>query len=160
MDERERVKDEALLGLSEDLVIDKYNLDEEVARQVEKFVRWGEAHVIALDERDRAKNKLEVLRAKLDSDIRLNPSNYMSTKLTENSIQAAMWLVPEFQQANDDYLNAKKRAEILSIAREAMLQRKSMIESLVKLHLFAYYGDPDARETEIKRGIRQETVNM
>ena len=64
------------MGYKEDVEIDKSSLDYEWLRQASLFMYWGEQEVEAQFLRDKTKEKLDLKRAELDSQIRKEPKSF------------------------------------------------------------------------------------
>lgn len=60
----------------------------------------------------------------------------------------------DYQQANDEYLDAVKEAKIFGVAREAFDHRKKALEKLTDLFLSQYWAEP--RESGTTKKIREE----
>ena len=125
-----------------DLEIDKYALDLECIDQPRKFLRWAEALAEATAEKDRADQKLEVTKAQIEQEVRANPEGSGIEKVTEATIKSFVTTSPKVAVAQDRWIEAKHRVNILFAAKEALEQRKSMLENLVKLFLSGYWSDP------------------
>lgn len=126
----------------EDLEIDKYSLDSECVGQPQKFMAWSEKMAEATAERDRADQNLEVVKAQVEQAVRKDPDAFGLDKVTEGSIKSAVTIHPEVQEANERWIQAKYNASILMSAKDAMEQRRSMLEILIKLFLSGYWADP------------------
>jgi len=135
----------------DDLRIDKYSLDTEWEKQPMVYMKWAENYAEAVFERDKAKRALELVKAKIDSDIRQNPEKYgFDKKPTEAAIVSEIVQSAEYQDVYDEFIQANKRMNILAGAKEAMSQRKKALESLTDLMIAGYYSQPyvklEARE--------------
>ncbi len=127
----------------EDLKIDQNNLHREWESQPMLFMKWAEASVQAQFERDEAKSRLDVCRAKLDGEIRANPGNYGIEKITEAAIQSAITLHKDYSTANSNYINSVQSAKILDAAREAFDHKKKALEKITDLYISGYYSAPN-----------------
>ena len=77
-----------------DLKLDRDNLDREWEKQATLFMKWAERHAEALYERDRKKEKLDLVRAELDASLRANPELFgFDKKPTESAISA--WIISQ-----------------------------------------------------------------
>lgn len=126
-----------------DLHLDKYNLDQCALEQPELFAEWATRWADAVNDRDRAKDKLSLVKSECDGDVRESPRNFgwVSEKApTEAFIASAIIGHPDYVDANDSYLDACHEVNILSIAKEAFEQRRKMIEVLVQLYMSSYYS--------------------
>ena len=63
-------KEEITRDFKTEIFIDKNSLDEELVRQPQLYCYWAERETEALYERDKCKEKLDLVKAELDGDIR------------------------------------------------------------------------------------------
>jgi hypothetical protein len=146
------------------LEIDKFRLDEEVAKQPQLFREH--ADILARCEREAAEAKanLELVKAeakarfegeeaKINLDIRADPQSYGLDKGREKEIEAAIITQDGYRKAHARMLNTIREAqqkcietdEKESVAKgvvESYRQRKSMIEKAVELLLSDYWAAP------------------
>ncbi len=128
--------------LERDRTIDPGQLDVEAVRQADVFFKWAERAVAAKAEVDRQKLALDVLDASLQFKVRNKPENYGIARVTEVSIGAAVIMSKRRVEAANALLRAKEQAALHDAAREAMEQRKRMLEILVTLHGQEYFAGP------------------
>lgn len=140
----------------DDIKIDRNNLEEEWVNQPKKFIEWAEKEIDAQWERDRAKEKLDLVRAELDSAIRKNPKLYGITaeKITEAAISNAIIQEKKFKEASETYLEKVREAKIMGVAREGFDQRKKALEKLTDLFLSQYWAEP--RQGKVTKVVRDE----
>lgn len=134
------------MGYKEDLKIDSDALDIECLRQPSLFMEYSELCAEARLEMDKKKERVEVVRAEIDSAIRTSPKNYITqdVKVTETSIAGTVVRQPEYRDAVKDYIEAKNRYELLNSVVKAFEQRKSTLEYLIRLHGQQYFSGPDS----------------
>lgn len=128
-----------------DVEINPNQLDLEWLRQPALYQKYAGEAAYARDRRDRAKDKLEVVKAQVDGDVRQNPGNYGFTgdkKPTEGAITSAVIQSEGYQEANEEYLKSKLECDIIQSAVLAMEQRKYALENLVKLLNSSYFASP------------------
>ena len=130
------------LNFHDDTTIDPANLDIEAVRQAELFYRYSVRSIQARTEMDQKKFALELLEAKLQLRIRNEPEKFGLAKATEASINATVKCRDSYQSAFSEYLGACERAAMLDKACKALEQKKSMIETLCKLHGQQYFAGP------------------
>ena len=123
-----------------DVFIDIHALDEELFRQRSLFIKWAEKLANATTERDRIKNKLELLRGEVALDIREHSDAY-KFKITEETVKSLVETAPEIVEIKEELLQANEKVNILTAARMAIEQKKSMLESVVKLYQTGYWGE-------------------
>jgi hypothetical protein len=127
----------------EDLTIDRYALDDEWVKQPTVFMEWSEHYAQAILERDRAKEKLDLIRAEIDADVRTNPEKYDLQKITESAISSAIIQTKEYGDAMNIYIEAVKFVNILGGAKDALNHKKAALENLTRLYLENYYAKPN-----------------
>ena len=131
------------MGYEYDLNIDKYSLDLEWEKQAQLYMKWSERYAEAVRNRDRAKEKLELVRAAIDEDIRLNPEKYgFDKKPTESAISAMIIKSDKYIEANRVFIESTKEMNVLAGAKEAMAHKKKALESITQLWLGGYYAAP------------------
>ncbi len=128
----------------EDVKLDKYNLDKCALEQPELYAEWGEQWANAVNVRDRAKDRLALIRSECDEEIRSSPGRFGWAKAdkapTEAFISSAICGHEKYIEANDEYLDACHNVNVLAVAKESFEQRRKMIEVLVQLYVSSYYS--------------------
>jgi hypothetical protein len=130
---------------TEELQIDPDALDVEWLMQPQLYVKYADLYVNAEVYYDRSKEKVEFIKATLDSHIRNNATQYVKSgmKLTESSINSIIITDIEYVKALNVLYAAKKTLKLLGVALKAFEQRKSALENLVKLHGQSYFASPN-----------------
>lgn len=136
----------SLADLKEQLAIDKSVLDDEVIRQPVLFYTISEMLTEALAERDAAKEELSAVDADIDSRGR-KALNKNGEKVTEQMVKNYVQTSLEHEQAFDDYLDAKTKADKLLALKEAFQQRSYMLRDLVSLYSANYYETSSMKPT-------------
>ncbi len=129
----------------DDVKIDLYKLHFELQRQSGLYMKWAERHADALLERDRVKERLDLMRSELDAEIRRNPTEFSfpeNKKPTEAAITATIIKDTEFSKESDTLIEANRNVNIVAGAKEAMNHRKKGLENLVQLWIAGYFSDP------------------
>lgn len=122
--------------------INPKRLDEEWLKQPGMMYAWAYNKAAADRAADEAKNKLKVVVAKLDRELRSSPAEFGLTKATDAIIENALPEQPEYQVAYTAYLDAKYNADVHYAAVQALHQRKDALENLVRLHGMSYFAEP------------------
>lgn len=142
------------------LGLDPHNLDEEWVSHPDKMQEVGEMVAVANDRVDRAKSKLELVKAQVELKVRKRPAAFGIDKITETSVAAAVVCSDDYQEAVSAYNRAKLRAGELKAAYEARRDCRPALENLVKLHLAGYHSDPKgpagAGHTEAMRMVSRD----
>ena len=126
---------------TDDLKIDQYNLDDELIKQAQIFMEWASLYARASIDRETAKNKLDIIKAKEESLVRTN----MKTKLTEPAIQSKVIQKARVKKYTKKYLAALYEEKILNEAKTALKAKQKMLEGLVQLRIQSYYSDPKVK---------------
>ena len=130
---------------NEDLKIDKYHLDEEWEDQPLLYMKWAERYAEAIHERDQLKEKMDLIRAQIDIEIRINPNTFgfdRDKKPTESAISNRILEEEEYQTATEEFLSAKKSVNILQGVKEAMEHKKKALEAETSLFIGGFYSEP------------------
>jgi hypothetical protein len=131
---------EKLDELRQRLIINQYDLDDECVSQPALYDEVGQLAVEARGNSREKKNALEFTRANLSSTIRKNPEVYVSGKVTEGSIEAAIIMNLEYRKALDEYESAQRVSDAFIVLQAAVEQRKSMIKDLTSLFVYSYFS--------------------
>lgn len=128
----------------QDVGIDGEALDVEWLQQAELMRRYS---VHAADMKrgvDEAKERLDVLHAQLDRDVRKNPAAFGIDKITESVVQSTIVLQERYQQLSSEHTNARYEHDIAMAAVRAIDQKKTALENLVRLLTASYFAGPQA----------------
>jgi len=130
------------MNYEDDIRIDPDILDVEWLGQPRLMMEYC---VIAAEARralDTAKESLDLVKAELDKDVRINPEKYDITKITESAVQNTIITQRKYQTANEVLSQARYDFDIANSAVRAVDQRKDALEQLVKLHGQQYFAGP------------------
>ena len=130
------------MDYEKDVNIDPNSLDVEWLEQPNLMLKYGRIAAQTKLDMDKAKEKLEVVKAELDKDIRLNPEKYDIAKLTESVVANTILLQPEYKEASEAYIEATYEFNMARYAVQAISDRKDALENLVKLHGMQYFAGP------------------
>lgn len=131
------------ISFKKQLVIDKYALDEAVINQPELYADWACRWADAVNDRDRAKDNLSLIRGECDEDIRNRPGDFgwkADKAPTEAFISAAISGHVDYMAANEAYLETVHEVNTLVVAKDSFEQRSKMIGELVKLYVSGYFS--------------------
>jgi hypothetical protein len=123
---------------SELLLIDKHKLDEEINAQPSLFYRVSEAFAEACSVRDFMKEELGRVDAQLYANIR-GDCEKAGEKVTESKIQNEIALHKKHIAHLDEYLEAKRKADVLQGLKDAFNQRSYMLRDLASLFVASYF---------------------
>ncbi len=131
-----------LIHYEKDIIIDPNCLDVEWLEQPSLMMKYGKIAAQTKVDMDMTKERLEVVKAELDKNIRLNPEKYNIGKLTESVVASTILLQPEYKEASEAYIKASYEFNMAKYAVQAINDRKDALENLVKLHGMQYFAGP------------------
>ena len=137
----------SLQEAQDNLKIDKDALDEVCLTHAELFGEVADRHTRAVSERDFKKDAMSTVSSEVESEIRSKAAE-KGDKITEKAITAQVLLSDEYLEANEEYLNAKKAADLWANKKEAFMQKSSMIKRLCDLYLAGYYTTSSVKGAE------------
>lgn len=115
--------------LSQDLDVNRQDLNGEFIRHSERFAWYATAYELSLDIEMRLKAKLERLYAVLDHRVR-QEADMAAVKMTEKKVENTVITRPEYIEMQDQYFSAAKETGLLKAGRDAMIHRRDMLISL------------------------------
>ena len=130
------------LDYEKDIRIDPNALDVEWLEQPELMRKYVKHTADMEKEKDDAKEKLDITKARIEMEIRNNPENFGLAKVTEGGILSTILLQEEYQEVSREYNNAKYEYNIAVAAVKAIDQRKTALENLVRLLSASYFAGP------------------
>lgn len=146
------------MNYREDILVDRYNLDELWEKQASLYVRYAEAYADAQAETKRAdervslfKDDLEMVKAKLDAELR---ATWQEKEFKSQPTEAAIsnWIivqplyregVKKLRAARQDYIGRYRIERRLKAAVQGFDHRRSALEYLSRLMLGGYYANPN-----------------
>src|SRR5688572_8290279 len=105
-----------------------HRLHLELVKQPKMYHEYAERLASANTEVDRLKGRLELAAAKVEFDIRENPSSYGIKKVTESIVEKAVTLDARYQKALSEFNQAKGIARHLQAQVNTLDQRKGVVE--------------------------------
>ena len=116
--------------VSEDLMMDEDNIDNNVMEQPSMFVYYGIKWARATKKADALKINVAEVSAQREIHWRKKLAK-REDKVTEAMIRAKVATDPIYKEANNDYLDAKEKAEILGVVKDGFKHRKDMLGLLL-----------------------------
>ena len=144
------------LDYDRDIQINKHQLDVEWVEQANLFWRYAKAEADAEDAMDRAKERLDLVKADLDKKMRTLLLSG-DKKPTEAVIMSAILQHSDCRGASSEYLDAKHVYNVFRAAVKAFTQRKDALENLVRLFGMEYFSTPTIKNREEEEGLRKST---
>ena len=130
------------------LKVDKFDLDNEVAKQPTLFNRVADSYAEAISFRDEAKEAIDTEDAKAELEIRTRLEDD-GEKTTEAKVKALVQLSKRHQDAFAHFVLMVKQALQWEGLKEAFRQRSSGLRDLVNLHATSYF-----QSSSISGGVR------
>ena len=128
---------------SEQVRINKYQLDDELVEQPQRYYDWAKLEAQAADEVARLKDKLEILKAEVEIRIRKHPTAYdLPDGPKEALIKAAIIVQPKVKRLGRKLLKAMKTHRLLTKAEKSFEHRKKALEGLVSLNMQMHFSTP------------------
>lgn len=148
------------MNINDDLAIDPHKLDEEWLKQPVLYMQYSELVSKAQKVKDEAKEKIEVTKAELDSNIRSNPEKYDAPtdkkgeyKITEAWITGAILRDIRYQDAVKDFNEKNYELNMLQAAVKSFDHKKKALENIVQLWQGSYFSTPKSKD-DIQPGKR------
>lgn len=134
----------------QDLAIDETALDIEWLGQPQLMLKYTEIQASKRRIVDKKKEKFNVVQAGLDKIVR-DELVASADKVTEPMVRSAIILHEDYKRAMKKLINAQYEYDMAKGAVQAVDQRKTTLENLVKLHGQQYFAGP-----KIPRDLFQE----
>ena len=149
------------MDYEKEMSIDESQIDMECLDQAKLMLKVTRLEAELDKAEDNAKEAKELAFAELDKEIRSDPEKFGVEKVTEASVKSAILSCQKYKDANQAYINAKFEAKCANGAVRACDQRKSMLETLAKLHGQSYFAGPrtphNLSEVRAERNKQTET---
>lgn len=139
------------------LIIDKNSLDEELEKQPILLFEICRATSEAISLRDSEKQRLEVIDASINEDLRQEAFR-TNTKITEAKLAAAVLLDHRHTQTYADYSEARKEADLWIALKEAFIQKGFALRELVELYLSGYFATSSVKERITKEDLEIKSM--
>jgi len=130
------------VNYSADIEIDETALDVEWLNQPKRMLQYCHISAEAQRRTSLAKERREVVKARLILEIQKDPEKFGLSKTTKDMIEAVVLTHPDYLAASEDYINAEYEQNIAIGTVRAFEQRKSALENLVRLHASQYFAGP------------------
>lgn len=127
---------------TDDIRIDETVLDIEWLEQPALMFKYAKLTAEAKQALDKAKDKVDYVRAELDGRIRRDSKAFDMEKVTEGAVMNTILLQEEFVEAQQELLDAKFNFDITRGASDAISARKDALENMVKLYGMQYFAGP------------------
>lgn len=146
------------LDYARDLQIDQGQLEVEWLTIAGQIMRYSEAHVQAQFDRDRAKQRRDVVEAELDNEARTDPHptdlpiSEKTKQPTETAIMNWVHKQARYQAAQKERQEKEYVVNMLQAAVFAFQAKKMALENLVHLFKMKYFAEPyDGKDGENRK---------
>lgn len=129
------------MDFAKDIAIDQDALDVECVLDAQKFSTYARKLADAENAFDRAKDRLDVVKAEADDRVRRKASE-AGEKITESIATNKVTLDSVVRDATDAMLTAKHELNILKGAVRSLDKRSDKIDSLIRLEARQYFAGP------------------
>lgn len=137
--------------IKEALEINRSSLDYEWLKQPTLYQMWSEELAKADSERYRAKERLDLISAEIDSEIRLNPKHFGLERATDSAIKSRILLDERYKQANEEVVKTRENYAVISGILEALQHKKAALGDCVRMMLAGYFSSPNIPKEERDR---------
>jgi len=119
------------------------DLKEEWKKQASLYSYFAKEYAKADKKKDLMKEKLDIIKAELDLEIRTNPKKFIEIpKITEAVVSSLILLQSEYKNAKQEFLDTENEALILNLGVKAFEHKKKALENLVQLCLSERWSEP------------------
>ena len=138
-----------------DMTPDKFLLEEEWERQAQLVYDYVKLEAQADEDKARAKLNIDVVKAKVEQEIRDDPEEFGLEKTTDKVVAAAVSKEPRVLEAYDRYFKANKTHRVISGALTSIsVQRKKTLEKMFDGRALGIFAEPKATK-KVKERIDQ-----
>lgn len=130
--------------------VDADRLDRECIKHPNEVYRYGIALADAKQKLEEASQAYEILKAKLDQQIRDKPQKYKLVKITEAGVAAARRASPEHQAAKEEVSKAQHEVDVLFAAVNALSHKRDMLTNLIALRKMDYFSEPLVEKEDVE----------
>lgn len=119
------------------------NLETTAAKLPQALFLWGTELAGLRRDVKLQKNKVTILKATLDNQIRSSPQSYALEKITEKGVESCVLSHPEYQEAQKALTDLEYDEDVLQEFVRALSAVKSEITDLATLHGQMYWSKAD-----------------
>lgn len=135
-----------------DISIDKDNLEDEWILHASLYLHYSCQYSEAFDNKEKAKQKLEWVAAKLDLDIRKNYKEYgFTSKPAETGIKNLIITHKKYRKALKKFNKANEVFTTFTGVKTAFEHRKHSLGNLVALKIGGFYSEPRNIVKDVKK---------
>lgn len=148
------------LDYKSDIAIDQFALDYELIRQASLYQKYSELYANAAYERDRLKEKVEQVKADVALDVRQNFAEWgFTTKPTDAAVKETVAASERVEDAIKQSLESTRRANKMYGIKCSFDNKKSALESMVRLYVSGYFGTPKGGK-EVDQVVQEKSIEQ
>ncbi len=136
----------------ERLEINLHDLHTDVARQPAYYAEIAELGAELKANVQQAKLSRDLVKAKVDTQIRSSPATFGLEKVTEGAIQSVLTDSSKMVKAERALLVCQKEHDLVQVLVTAFEHRRSMLNNEVQLYMANYWDERNAMSTVPKEG--------
>jgi hypothetical protein len=130
------------MNYEQDMKISPSDLDTEWLAQPSLMFKYANICATAEKKKDEAKEQLDFVKAEIDQEIRLDPGKFGLEKIVEKAVENTILSQGRYKTASEEFIQAKYEWNVAKGAVDAVEQRKTALENLVRLHGQNYFAGP------------------
>lgn len=121
-------------------------LEEDFLSQTRRMQRATDKQAEAKKDLAEAEAEFKAVAAELKNKIRSHPKKYGADKATEGAINELVILQPEYQEAQQQVIEAQYLVDLLGGEIRTLDDRRRTIEGLIQLHGQGYFAKPKVKD--------------
>lgn len=147
------------------LIIDKYRLDDALEKQAYCMYQVAEEYAEKVSKRDALKERIDTVDAEIADKLRKSAA-VAGDKLTEANLQQKISMHEQHLKAHEEFLEAKKEAEVWGALKDAFIQRGLALRELASLYTANYFANEpikgpveDASDKQLRARLAKDRAN-
>ena len=121
------------------LAINKMDLDEDIIQQPTLYHKVGVEYSLACSDRDYIKVDLALVKADLYRKHRKKLEKVAEGRVTEEMVNTLIIQEEEYQEINEEYIDANHRVQVLESLKDSFRQRSFMLRDLAQLAVAHFF---------------------
>ena len=139
----------------QDLEINTNDLGEDITSQPSKVMEYGELYAEAVYQRDKVKERLEILESEIENWISLNWEMKWAKFPSESLRRSYIVSQEKHQKAVDELAKSNYNVNLLAASKSAFEHRKKALEMYVSLLIGGFHS-----EVKIKERVHQKAPHV
>ena len=137
------------------LKINEHDLDNEILQQPQKYYDWSYAAGEAKNERDDAKDDLDIIRSTVDAEVREKHQD-----LKEGAVKSKVDNDTRVKKQRRLYMKARRKYNLLEKAEKGFEQRMQSLKLVVQRQINNMWSDPSKGITSYyQKEVHDEFIN-